>query len=363
MNQMYPETGSKPDALEGDASHEVAKRLNRSVATNEPINDPYVFVDTQASNGEIITEDIVDGAVVFHKEVLTAMHRHNLWGLPRVGIEERIEAPQIHELSFGTVDAWLYDDKKRILHVWDYKFGRLVVEAFENWQGINYVAGLIKRYNIDGMLDQATDVAIHIVQPRAYHRDGPVRTWSIKASALRPYFTILNANAAKSLGPDAEARTGSHCEFCPGRHACGPALKAGLSLFEVTGASMPDEMSPENMGVQLAIIKRAAKQLEGLQTGFEEQIKSMLKSGKSVPGWCLESVMNGPKWGKPDEEVAALGDMFNMDFRKNGVKTVKQVLAMGVDDSVISAYTAPRTSSQRLAFDDGRKARYIFGNN
>ena len=123
----------------------------------------------------------------------------------------------VHSLNEGTVDCFLFDRTGGDLYLWDYKFGYLVVEAFENWQVINYTAGIVELFNIDGIEDQNITVHLRIVQPCAHHVDGPIRTWSVKLSDLRAYFNVLKSNAAIAMSNDSVIRSGSHCVYCTAR--------------------------------------------------------------------------------------------------------------------------------------------------
>src|SRR5205085_9695018 len=102
-------------------------------------------------------------------------------------VEGLIEISILHDLNWGTPDAWVYSPRSLTLDVFDFKFGHGFVSEFENWQLIGYAAGFLESLGIDGHADQALRVNLHVVQPRAYHRAGPVRTWSVLASDLRPY--------------------------------------------------------------------------------------------------------------------------------------------------------------------------------
>jgi hypothetical protein len=120
------------------------------------------------------------------------------------------------------------------------------------------------------------------------------------------------------------------------------------------------ELSPEALGVQFAIIQRARKQLEYLESGYEEQIKGLMRSGASVPGFRVEESVGRERWAKPIEEVVALGDMLGHDLRKRDAITPNQARKLGIDDAVIMAYSEkPRTGTKVVA-DNGNKAKQVF---
>lgn len=358
MSAAYPETESSQASAEGTASHEIAETLIQcglGMHVTDSIRKD--IVGNTASNGIIFTDEMFDAAWIYADDVLRESRARKV----TPSTEHRIVAPSIHAESFGTLDSYLYDVVQHELILWDYKYGFGVVEAFENWQAINYLSGLLDELGIDGAKDQHIKIRIRIAQPRAFHRDGQVREWSIMASDLRGYFNILSNNAHTALGPEATTHTGDHCRYCEALHACPAALKAGLDMFEVTGVPLPVELTPQNMGVQLAIIQRARKQLEYLESAFEEQVKSSIRSGKIVPGWMVESSYGRPKWAKPIDEVLALGDMMGHDLRKPiDAITPAQAKKLGIDGALISAYSERPNTGLKLVTDKSVKAREVF---
>jgi hypothetical protein len=361
MNQAYPETESTIEAREGNASHEIGEDI-LTIARRNP-SYQYLAADwvgKSAQNGVIFNEAMFDGAKIYADDVMKVMHETGVFG-PNLRIEQSVDIPRVHDLNRGTPDCSIYHQTGKRLYLWDYKFGFTVVEAFENWQGIEYIAGLLDELGIDGILEQELTVHLRIVQPRAYHREGVIREWVVQASELRAYVNILAGNARKALSDDAEFHTGAHCANCPGRHACEPALKAGIAMYEATARPVPVELSPEALGVQLAIVKRARKQLEYLESGFEEQAKGLLRSGALIPGWGLEEGVGHAAWTKPISEVITLGDMLDFDLRKPvAAITPNQAGKLGVDDAVIMAYSAKPRTGLKLVPDNGNKAKEIF---
>lgn len=362
MSQQYPETEESEEAAAGTASHEIAPLFIDSAARgnhNRPKREN--IVGTPASNGVIITDEMFDCAEIYANDVISVMRDSAVFGGPNIGIEHRIEAKRVHDMSFGTTDAFIFDRNNYRLYIWDYKFGYELVEAFENWQSINYLAGLVDMLDIDGYDDQRITVHIRIAQPRAFHRDGMIREWTVKLSDLRGRFNILSANAHKALSNDAEIHTGDHCRHCQARHACPAALQVGLRLFEITGRPVPMELSPQAIGVQLAIIKRALKQLEYLESGFEEQVKSLVRSGVDVPGWMVQMGVGREKWSKPIPEVLAMGEMLDQDLKKpDEAITPNQARKLGIDDAVIKAYSDKPRTGLKIVPDNGNKAKKAF---
>lgn len=357
MAACFPEPETE-ESREGTATHEVAARMIEAATGAATIPDP---VGTIAGNGVVITEEMYESAQMYADNVIGEMQRRGAFGGDCLGVEKRVYAGIIHSESWGTVDCYIFDRKTGELIVWDFKNGHLHVEAFENWQGINYVPGILERLGITGDQDEHIRVTIRIVQPRAFHRDGPIRDWTVKATALRPYWNDLYTKAHEALGPSPVATSGPHCRHCPARHACDAALTAGLTLYEAAAEPAPLELSVEALALQFTIVTRAIDQLKYLASGYEEQIASLIRSGARVPGYRVETGRGRTTWTVPIDEVVMLGDALGVDLRKAAAVTPNQAKKLGIDETVIKAYSdKPITGVKVVRDESAKKAREIF---
>lgn len=357
MAQLYPETEETEDAAVGTASHEVGAALIQA-ATVAGVGS--LQVGSTASNGVIITEEMFEGAKLYADDVTRVMRSTGVFAAPNLGIEQRLAIIRVHELSAGTPDCFLFDTKTMTLYIWDYKFGYGVVEAFENWQGTNYLPGIMAALGLDRMDGQDIKVEFRIIQPRAHHRDGPIRPWKTTAAALRGHINQLETAAAEALGPNPTYRSNPGCKHCTGRHACEAALRGGVNLFEAATTAVPVELTPLALGVQLILIRRALKQLEYLESGYAARVESTVRSGTLVPGWGVEPAYGNEKWKVPAAEVIAMGSMLNQDLRKEGAKTPNQARKLGIDAAVITAYSEKPRAGVKIVPDNGSRAKQVF---
>lgn len=342
------------DAEEGSASHEVGEQLiNKGTASGRR---EVLKVGEAASNGVIVNEEMIEGAEVYAEDFLSVFRPlSNVTDL-RGGAETRVPIIRVHQSCFGTVDSWLYDPTSNTLYVWDYKFGHVFVEVFENLQGICYAGGLQREHGIP----ENANVVFRIVQPRTYTSEGPVREWKTTMGALDPYFTTLSTNAAKALSDRAELKTGSHCQYCDACLICDPAIKAGAGLYELAGAPLPMNASPETIGRQLAFVERAMAQLKGLQTAYTAQVTALIKSGKNVPGWGVQPAFGREAWTAPVESIVTLGDLLGVDVRKPGVLTPNQARKLGMDEATVASLTERKQNGMKLVKETSVKLRKIF---
>jgi len=184
-----------------------------------------------APNGYPVTEEMIEGAAAMLADGLALIQRG-----AQVVIEHPVTMPEIHEANWGTTDFGAADHYTRTLHVWDFKFGHGYVDAFENWQPIDYAVGLVRHFQLAPMYDWEIDIRIY--QPRSFHPDGPVKKWRFPASDLPGYAARLREAAHAAMQPDAPMSTGAHCTYCPARHAC-PALRRVGGAARVYGYTNP----------------------------------------------------------------------------------------------------------------------------
>lgn len=355
MEQAYPETEQGPEAAEGEAAH---------WASAEMLAGRLVDEGERAPNGVMLTQEMVEGVDLYHDDVANALKPFGM--TPAQGaIESAVGITRIHPMCWGTPDyrAWvpghMRPTHRPLLMLWDFKFGYRFVPAFENWQMVGYVAGTLEATNLS---DLDVDVEVRIVQPRSYHRDGPVRRWAFAASDIRAQVNIASNAAHQALGEDPPARVGPECRDCRARHACPTLQRATASACDEAGKAQPFDMSPAALGVELRYLKRAEELLKARISGLEEQVISMQRKGTHVPHWSVEHGAGRRKWSKPTAEVLALGAMFRIDLAKPVEPiTPVQAVAKGLPEMMLSTFTDAPRGAATLVPDTGSKARAIFG--
>lgn len=360
MVALYPETEDSEESREGTAVHEIGEVLTEARTRSIRLHSDQ-FIGKTATNGVVFNDEMFEAAQMYANDIAEVMVKTRVFGGRNFGTEQRIIAKAVHDLSYGRCDQFIYAKAFNALYIWDFKFGYGAIEAYENYSLINYFSGIMDYLELNGIDDQYLTVHFRIVQPRARHREGPIREWVVKASDLRAYVNILSANAHKSLSSDAECRSGSHCKDCSARHACDAAINGGVRLYEAASAPVPVELSPVALGTQLIIIRRALKQLEYLDKGYSAQVESIVKSGGNVPGFVAEPSYGNLAWDVSAKEVAALGDMLGQELRKPlAVKTPTQAKASGIDVNIIKEYSKKSRTGIKIVPDDKNRAKRLF---
>ena len=209
-----------------------------------------------------------------------------------------------HTLT-GTPDYSCFDADTGTLKVKDLKYGYGWVEVFENWQLLAYAA-LLYHPGVH------TAIELTIIQPRAFHPEGPVRRWTFNADLMRNYTNRLMCAMDDAAIDDPVTKTGAHCRYCRGLVGCHAARGAAGYAIDYACTAAHACLTPEMIALELDITERAVKMLTQRQTALEESAIAMCKTGKVIPGWEAHSVMGSLAW---DVDPIAVGDAMGTDLR------------------------------------------------
>ena len=338
--QQYPELEPSPSSLEGTAAHWVAQQALMGLEVTA----------TVAPNGVEITEEMLDAVDVYVENIRAVQATGGA-----VTVESRVEIPRIHpEHNWGTPDASHYYNY--VLTLWDFKFGHRHVDAFENWQMIDYTAGLLDRH------PETREVRIRVVQPRNFHRDGPIREWVITPKDLSVYFEVLRRSAEKAFNPDkARCFPNAGCRNCSAARACDALRNTSLFAIDVSGKPMATDLPDDALGLELRLLDHTIERLEARRLGLAEQAIARVKGGHDVSGYTLESSPGRKRWSKPVGEVLALGEMMGIDLAKPGVLTPAQAVKAGLPEELLGAYSERPMGEAKLVASDVTVARKVFG--
>lgn len=359
LEARYPQADDTPDTMLGTAAHWAAEQTLRGAPP---------ALDSLAPNGVPVDAEMLDAAEMVYNDVRDALFPYygQNWRAALV-IEQRVTIPAVHPThNWGTPDlrAWArLPDGRLLLFVWDFKYGHKIVEAFENWQLIDYTSGLLTEAGVNGLTDQQTVVDLRVIQPRAFHRDGPVRSWRVMASDLRGYVNRLRNSADEATGGNPSARPDPDaCENCNARHACEALQREAYRAMETAYRAQSLDLDATALGLELRFIKRAKALLEARESGLEEQATARIKRGESVAWFAMESSPGRAVWTRPVDEVLALGQMVGQNFAKAPEPiTPTQAIKLAPQlEKLVQAISTRPTGSAKLVPDDGTRARRVF---
>lgn len=347
MEARYPQDTESPEAREGTAAH---------YWVTEAIQGRVHPVGTLAPNGHPIDDDMVACGQVFQAALIKR-------GFAAADARLDVEAPVtmhglIHPACEGTLDVGYVDFARHTIWVWDYKYGHLYVDPYQNEQLICYLAGLIERHELTKAEFRGWQVVLAVVQPRNFHTSGPIREWAMLGHQIWPEIERLAQAALAAKDPNATTLTGKHCRDCLARHACPALARAAGFAMDMADQAQPMELPPEALGLELRNIATAMKRLEARKTGLEEVAKASIRAGKRVAFWTLKAGNGRERFAIPPEEVIALGATLGVNVAKVGTVTPLQAIALGMDPDVVAAIKETPPGELKLTpFDDSAAAK------
>jgi hypothetical protein len=354
MQQAHPPAADSVEAAEGDAAHWVKSQYMTLTPEQRSM---HPGIGTLAPNGVPVTDEMLEGAELYADAA----------GDQQFDEQRLMASDDLGPDCWGTPDNWSYRiiaDNPMVtceIEIVDYKFGHRYVGAYMNWQMIAYACLIMDLLKIDGEQDQKTRIKFKIVQPRNYDREGPIRDWACLGSDLRAARNQIKVAMAEARREDAPARVGPECRDCSARAYCGTLQRSAMSALDETGRATALTLEPAGIGLELRLLNAAIDRLKARASGLSEVALSTIRTGGRVPGYTLETGKGREVWKIPVGEVAAMGRLMGKPLTKETPITPKQALKLGMDPSLVSAFTEQPSGESKLVEDDGTLARRIFG--
>lgn len=299
----------------GTACHEVSDDCLRSGKRAEEWIGR--FVKTKRHTIEV-DEELAETAQAYIDYVTEA----SVFGLAPLWIEQHFSLAAINPPfeAGGTADAVIFHDGQQLLEVVDLKGGRgIVVEALGNKQARTYALGAV--LNNPGLDIQ--QVKVTIVQPRAPHRDGPIRSETFHVVDLLDWTTELLEAMGRSKQAeidlhgamsDAEAFeewariylvSGDHCTFCPCAGTC-PALavaaKSKALLFFKDESGVEQENTVGRLTTaEIAEILDRADMIQNWLNAVRAHAHAQAEAGVEIPNYQLAPKQGRERWNDGTE--------------------------------------------------------------
>lgn len=203
-------------------------------------------------------------------------------------VEVPISHPEFHDGAYGQADVLLfYPEPSIALESGDYKHGQgVIVEVKGNRQTRGYAFMAIDGPSWPENRPRLKDgdlIKLTIMQPRAEHPDGPIRSEVITVGELRRW-------AEEELRPAMLAtvggifKMGEWCRFCPVKKFCAPMLSTGTSIAELGAEGIKKLTTPalfELMKVGPKVLRMLATMIEG------EAYDRIAVRREEAPGWKI----------------------------------------------------------------------------
>ena len=255
---LPPDEGGQ-DADEGNAVHAIGADFIRGSTKGQGYKQTAVAEVGKVRDGVTVTQEMVDGAVLYADTCTELIRSAGVFGGPNLGIEQPVTIEDVHADCYGTPDFYLFDSHESILYVADLKFGFGVHEVFENWQLLAYAIGIVA-----GLTQKPATIKLMIIQPRAPHARGPVRTWKLTRGTLNTtYLNQLRDAAEMAMGSDAFVESGDHCRRCSALVSCEFNQRTTFNALDMIGGLGSYVVPERDQWYELFLLEKAQK-----RTGF-----------------------------------------------------------------------------------------------
>lgn len=184
----------------------------------------------------------------------------------------------------GTTDCMLINREHEVIENIDYKHGAGVpVDVIGNTQTMMYSVGALLKLQEEGVDISNWQVYNTIVQPRAAHRDGPIRTESMSATELLEWSeeTLIPAGHACDEEDAPLVPSDEGCRFCPAAGSCTALYEktqmVAISDFEDDSFPDPRIMTKE----QKIIVMDHIDVIRSYLVAVENQVKLEMDGGSN----------------------------------------------------------------------------------
>lgn len=309
-----PQGPSSKYAELGTAAHTLGEwSLEKDV---DPVEFKGEVITTEEGNSFVVDNDMIEAVRVYYTTVKEAALKAGL-KVSDIKLEERFNLEWLHKGMFGTNDASFavpFGD----LYIFDYKHGAGVsVDAIDNTQMVYYAIGA--SYDVErGEWHDYENIHMTIVQPRAYHEDGEVRTWTITMDELKEWAKKLKVAAIATEAKDAPlVPSDDACRWCVAAAHC-PAVHAkAMEVARVDFSpivpeghtDIVDQLTIEQC-VQVVNHKNLLKKfVEACEWRLEHTI---LREGKPVEGMKIVRGRGSRDWVDSNDAQRILSQNFSM---------------------------------------------------
>lgn len=273
-------------SAEGTAAHELAAHCLKN------------NLDAWECIGQEFYRHTVTADMAVHVQMYLDFCRNVSEGADFVEIETRVDNPEFHPDFGGTADFTAVGPA--FIHVVDLKYGAgIAKDAKDNPQIMYYAYGKLLQLEPDLPIH----VGLSIVQPRAFHSDGPIREVWLSVDELKAWGeTKLRPAMLRVDEPDRPLKAGDHCRFCPAMKVC-PVMTAMFNAAALADPESAKELTDQELGLEYEHISQVKMYLRALE---KEVYRRMVNQGRTIPGAKVVENMASRVWKPGGEDVVKL---------------------------------------------------------
>lgn len=336
---------SSPYAELGTAAHELGEFC--LVNGHE---DAFAFIGEE-HNGHKVDDNMARAVQVYIDHIrATALLEPSLCRYEKRFSLDKLDPPMP---MFGTADCIIYGKESGTLYVLDYKHGQgVAVEVEDNAQLKYYALGAILEIGDKAPVNKVITV---VIQPRAMHADGPVRSYSYSRDEIMDFGTELIDAAHESLKPDAPRLAGDHCKFCKAAGTCSALRNDALAVAQDEFGAVKDlnDLTPAEVADYLEKVPLIEEWIKSLR----RHANYILESGNALPGYKLVEKRPTRRWRVENEFVAWATEegLDDDDIYEKKLKSPSQIeRIVGKKNLPTSLVMAVSTGTSMVADTDNR---------
>lgn len=321
----------------GTAAHEL---LNVCISSGKP---PLKFkgqkFGVKTKHGPFVADNAMCNAVEYATDYVRSRKPTKVWA------EQELDIPATGEQ--GHVDiAILYEN---VLEVIDYKNGVVPVEVRDNNQMRLYVLGVLAKS--EPLLKKVKRIRITVVQPNAYHAEGPVRSHMYTVDQLMDFDAAIREIVASVESKKAKLCAGTHCKHCPARARCEAyakhAIEGARQDFKAILTGKPELKKPGLLtNKQLGKLFSSLPLLEEWIKAVKERVAQLIsKDPEAVPHVKLVAGRSQRYWADPQQAIKTFTQLrFKIDSfaprKMCGIGEAEQLLDSLIREEVMKPLTA-----------------------
>ena len=364
LEAKCPPSESSVHARKGTAAHELGEDCLKNGGAAANRIGQVIVVEGESFE---VDEDMAEAVQVYVDTIVTDTGG-NTAGL---NVEKRFSLEWLHKDMFGTNDCSTYDEKAKTLRVYDYKNGRVLVEAEWNSQLMIYALGAVhdlwsiqsaETKKMINLYELVAEVEIVIVQPNAYHIEGAVRRWSIPTQDL--FFWALNVlkpAAQATTKEGARLCTGEHCRWCGALAVCPEQVRNAMEVAQTDFSNpiLPDPgaLTPDD----ILKVLRVADTFKNWANQVKQYAFRAMERGEKFDGYKLVKAVKHRKWVDEGTAEGVLVNLIGEASYKKKLITINQAegalkkINVSADANLAGLWEKPDGGLTMVENSDNRK--------
>jgi len=254
-------------------------------------------------------------------------------------IELEVSFSDQPEIS-GRIDAV---NTGRVLRVHELKYGRTIVDVFENEPLIIYAGSMFRNYDMTGV----ELIQLSVFQPRSHHTKGIHRKWTLNYDELQGYCADILVKANRCLDPKSPAIPGPWCLHCEVGAKCEALTHTNYKFIDRVLSNNQRSMSPEELSKELKYLRYVDKIFTSRKKAVEAEALARAND-TFIPDFQIEHGQGKRKFTTDPLTIEILtGHKINLEKPTTPAALEK----MGVSKKIVNAFsTQPRLPGKLVEY-------------